>query len=62
VTFVTPVSLLIALVFTINDIVQKGYGGYPLGVLLPVGGGCLAIFVLGAILFSFLKDYDSKEK
>lgn len=61
-TIVTPLSLLVALVLTINDLISNGYGGYPLSVLLPVAGGVIAVFVIGAITLSCLKDQDSTEK
>lgn len=61
-TIVTPISLLIALGLTLKDIFSKGYGGYPIETLLPIGGGVIAIFIVCAILFSCLKDKGSEEK
>lgn len=59
-TFITPVSLFAALVLTIKDVAIKGYGDYPIEVLLPVGGGVVAFFIIGAVLFSRLKDQGEK--
>lgn len=63
-TVITPLSLLIALVLTIKSVLTEGYGEYSAQVLWSVGGGCLAVFILGAMLFSRLKDNtsDSGEK
>lgn len=61
-TIVTPLSLLVALALTLKSIFAEGYGGYPLHILLIVGGGTVAIFILGAVLFSRLKDQDAAEK
>ena len=60
-TVVTPVSLLVALGLTLNAIISEGYGGYATHILWIVGGGTIAFFIIGAILFSLLKDHDSKE-
>ncbi|WP_180022912.1 sodium-dependent transporter [Acinetobacter sp. YH16044] len=61
-TVVTPLSLLVALGLTIKDVASKGYGGYPVDVLLPVAGVVIAFFVLGAIVFSCMKDQNPEEK
>ncbi|WP_019837331.1 sodium-dependent transporter [Acinetobacter towneri] len=61
-TIVTPLSLLVALGLTLKSIFAEGYGGYPLHILLTVGGGTVALFILGAVLFSRLKDQDAAEK
>lgn len=61
-TIVTPISLLVALGLTIKSIMQEGYGGYASEILWIVGGGTLAFFILGAILFSLMKDRHSEEK
>src|SRR5690606_9011704 len=61
-TVVTPLSLLVALGLTIKDVASKGYGGYPVDVLLPVAGVVIAFFVLGAIVFSCMKDKKPEEK
>ena len=61
-TVVTPLSLLMALVLTFNDILSKGYGDYPASTLWLIGGGTIAFFILGAILLSALKDRVSQEK
>lgn len=61
-TVITPLSLLIALALTFRDVITKGYENYPLEVLLPVGGGTVLLFLLGALLLTHLKDYDSNEK
>ena len=60
-TVVTPISLVIALGLTINAIISEGYGGYATHILWIVGGGTIAFFIVGAILFSLMKDRDSKE-
>ena len=60
-TFVTPVALLVALVLTLIAIFSEGYGDYPLEVLLPVGGGCVVLFVVGAWLLSRLQDKKTQE-
>ncbi|OFE43056.1 sodium-dependent transporter [Acinetobacter towneri] len=61
-TIVTPLSLLVALALTLKSIFAEGYGGYPLHILLTVGGGTVALFIIGAVLFSRLKDQDTAEK
>ena len=61
-TIVTPLSLLVALGLTLKSIFAEGYGGYPLHILLTVGGGTVALFIIGAVLFSRLKDQDAAEK
>ena len=61
-TIVTPLSLLVALALTLKSIFAEGYGGYPLHILLTVGGGTVALFIIGAVLFSRLKDHDAAEK
>ena len=61
-TIVTPLSLLVALALTLKSIFAEGYGGYPLHILLTVGGGTVALFIIGAVLLSRLKDQDAAEK
>ena len=61
-TVVTPLSLLVALGLTLKSIFAEGYGGYPLHILLTVGGGTVLLFVIGAVLLSRLKDHDAAEK
>ncbi|MEX5381068.1 sodium-dependent transporter [Acinetobacter towneri] len=61
-TIVTPLSLLVALVLTLKSIFAEGYGGYPLHILLTVGGGTVVLFIIGAVLLSRLKDHDAAEK
>lgn len=61
-TIVTPLSLLVALALTLKSIFAEGYGGYPLHILLIVGGGTVALFIIGAVLLSRLKDQDAAEK
>jgi neurotransmitter:Na+ symporter, NSS family len=60
-TVVTPLSLLVALLLTIKSIAIEGYGGYSASILWIVGGGTLAFFVLGAILFSMIKDQHKEQ-
>ena len=61
-TIVTPLLLLVALALTLKSIFAEGYGGYPLHILLIVGGGTVALFIIGAVLLSRLKDQDAAEK
>ena len=60
-TVVTPISLLVALGLTLNSVISDGYGDYSRGILWLVGGGTIAFFILGAIIFSCIKDSDTKE-
>ena len=60
-TVVTPLSLLVALGLTLKAVVTEGYGGYAPEVLWPIAGAVLAVFIIGAIAFSCLKDKDSEE-
>lgn len=62
ITVITPLSLLVALGLTIKAIATEGYGGYPVAVLLPVAGAVMAVFVIGAIVFSCMKDKETEEK
>src|SRR5690554_465834 len=61
-TVITPLSLLVALGLTIKSIVAEGYGGYPAEILWLVGGGTLALFIVGAIVLSCLKDKVPEEE
>lgn len=61
-TIVTPLSLLVALGLTLKSIFAEGYGGYPLHILLTVGGGTVVLFIIGAVLLSRLEDHDAAEK
>lgn len=61
-TVVTPISLLAALLMTLKSIFTEGYGGYPIEILLPIGGSVVAIFVFCAVVFSRLKDNGPEEK
>lgn len=61
-TVITPLSLLVALLLTVKSIIVEGYGGYSAEILWIVGGTTLALFVLGAIGLSCLKDKESEEK
>lgn len=58
-TVITPLSLLMALGLTLKSIMAEGYGGYAASTLWMVGGGVMAFFILGAILFSLVKDRHS---
>lgn len=58
-TVITPLSLLLALGLTLKSIMAEGYGGYAASTLWLVGGGVMAFFILGAILFSLVKDRHS---
>lgn len=60
-TVITPLSLLVALGLTFKAVVTEGYGGYAPEVLWPIAGAVLAVFIIGAIGFSCLKDKDSEE-
>lgn len=61
-TVITPLSLLVALGLTIKSIIAEGYGGYPAEILWLVGGGTLALFIVGAIVLSCLKDKVPEEE
>ncbi len=61
-TVVTPLSLIVALGLTIKSIVSDGYGDYSASILWLVGGGTLAFFVLGAVIFSMMKDKTPSEQ
>ena len=61
-TVVPPLSLRGALGLTIKSIVAEGYGGYPAEILWLVGGGTLALFIVGAIVLSCLKDKVPEEE
>lgn len=61
-TVITPLSLLVALLLTVKSIIVEGYGGYSAQILWIVGGTTLALFILGAIGLSCLKDKESEEK
>ncbi|MFW1754390.1 sodium-dependent transporter [Acinetobacter wanghuae] len=61
-TVVTPLSLIVALGLTIKSIVSEGYGDYSASILWLVGGGTLAFFVLGAVIFSMMKDKTPSEQ
>lgn len=61
-TVVTPLSLSIALGLTIKSIIAEGYGGYTAQILWIVGGSTVALFILGAIVFSCLKDSNTGEE
>lgn len=58
-TVITPLSLLSALGLTLKSIMAEGYGDYPASTLWMIGGGTIAFFILGAILFSLVKDRHS---
>lgn len=58
-TVITPLSLLSALGLTLKSIMAEGYGDYPASTLWMIGGGTIAFFILGAILFSLVKDHHS---
>ena len=60
-TVITPLSLLVALCLTIKSVVMDGYEDYASNILWLVGGGTIAFFIVGAILFSCIKDADHKE-
>ncbi|WP_374667852.1 sodium-dependent transporter [Acinetobacter sp.] len=60
-TVITPLSLSIALGLTIKSIIAEGYGGYAAQILWIVGGSTVALFILGAIVFSCLKDSSTGE-
>jgi NSS family neurotransmitter:Na+ symporter len=61
-TVITPLSLSIALGLTIKSIIAEGYGGYATQILWIVGGSTVALFILGAIVFSCLKDSSTGEE
>lgn len=59
-TVITPLSLLVALSLSLKDIFVDGYGDYSSDLLLMIGGGTIFVFFFGAILLSFLKDYNTQ--
>ena len=61
-TVVTPLSLSIALGLTIKSIIDEGYGDYATHILWIVGGSTVGLFILGAIVFSCLKDSNTGEE
>ena len=61
-TVVTPLSLSIALGLTIKSIIVEGYGDYATQILWIVGGSTVGLFILGAIVFSCLKDSNTGEE
>ena len=60
-TVITPLSLLVALGLTIKAVATEGYSGYAPEVLWPIAGTVLAVFIIGAIALSCIKDKDSEE-
>ena len=60
-TVITPLSLLVALLLTVKSVIAEGYGGYSADILWIVGGATIAVFVLGAIGLSCMKDKESGE-
>ena len=55
-TIITPAVLLSTLVLTIGALLQKGYGDYSVSLQMWFGWGCIIFCILGALLFSRLKD------
>lgn len=55
-TIITPVVLLSTLLLTVYALLTKGYGDYSFGLQMWFGWGSIIFCVLGAILFSKLKD------
>lgn len=59
-TFITPVSLIVAFVLSLYGLITKGYDNYPVGLQLVVGWGVVAIFVLSALLLPKLNAKDKR--
>ena len=55
-TIITPVVLLSTLLLSVYALLTKGYGGYSFGLQMWFGWGSVIFCVLGATLFSRLKD------
>lgn len=55
-TIITPAVLLSTLVLTLLALIQKGYGDYSLSLQIWFGWGSVIFCILGALLFSKLKD------
>ncbi|AMW77472.1 SNF family Na+-dependent transporter [Acinetobacter sp. TGL-Y2] len=55
-TIITPGVLLSTLLLTVYALLTKGYGDYSFGLQMWFGWGSIIFCVLGAILFSRLKD------
>ncbi|XID74973.1 sodium-dependent transporter [Alkanindiges sp. WGS2144] len=58
-TVVTPVSLLIALVLTMNSLLREGYGNYPSWLVMTFGWGSLLCCLIGALLLNYLPQRNS---
>lgn len=51
---VTPLSLIIALGFTMSELFSEGYGNYSRGMILTFGWGSILCCLLGAVLLNYL--------
>lgn len=61
-TIFTPLSLLAALILTINALLTQGYADYAVSVQIIFGWGCILFCVLGTIILGRLKDHSQGEK
>jgi NSS family neurotransmitter:Na+ symporter len=53
-TVITPLSLLVALLLSVNSLIQQGYGDYPVWLVMTFGWGSVLCCLLGALLFGYL--------
>ncbi|OOS08015.1 neurotransmitter:Na+ symporter, NSS family [Moraxella cuniculi DSM 21768] len=58
-TIITPISLIIALVLSLKDLLSKNYGDYSSMTLLIFGWGVVAIFALTALILPRIKSHPS---
>lgn len=60
-TVVTPVSLVIALVLSVYQLLTEGYGGYPMAIQVVFGWGVVAFFALMALILPKLKSHPNHD-
>ncbi|WP_019672950.1 sodium-dependent transporter [Psychrobacter lutiphocae] len=61
-SIVTPLSLIVALVMTLKSLLTEGYGGYSVMTQIIYGWGVVAVFAIGALLFTFMKRKKGESK
>lgn len=54
-TIITPLSLIVALVLSLQSLLSEGYGGYPAVVVNIFGWGVVALFIIVSVVFSLIK-------
>ena len=57
---VTPISLIVALVFTMSELFSEGYGGYSRAMVLVFGWGSVLCCLVGAILLPYLPQHKNQ--